>query len=215
MSTLPTKRKYKLVDISEPQKPAKKAWGSERPPTIVPWRRQNNHNEVINDWFYSRWEDNISPYMFAHEVAGRFEDFLKKTDLELYSGSARFRNSLFSAVCTVAYNDWYKHKHVGAPKGLQPLPKGWSSQTIMIWQDFIQSFYLTDRFFEQFWHNIPAGLWEVEFENIRNYLQSILVFYIKYDNELLKENELIAVISEGEWVDPIEADINEHEEDYD
>ena len=44
---------------------------------------------------------------------------------------------------------------------------------------------------------------------MRDYLQSILPYFIKYDETLLGDHGLIAVNSEGEYVDPAEVDDEE------
>lgn len=174
----------------------------------------NNHSEIVNDWFYDKCADDVSPANSVCILTSLFNRCLFKLDLELCMDYKRFRNSVCNAVCLYAYNDFFGSKgDIGVPINIQKFPKGWNSETEFIWQDYIQTFHLNFEFWEKFWKLLPHALWENRFPNLRNYLQSIMIYYIKYNNELLIENELIAINNDGDYVDPSEVDYESEDDD--
>lgn len=220
MTTLnpPQKRKWKLVDISAAAPTAKPsgAWGTRPPPkpssTIVIKRFcAVNIPEIMDDWFYSRRQDDVSPHIFAVALAENFAKEVRQTDLEIVLSPNVFTKKICAAVTAYAHYDYFEHKQIGAPRGMQKAPKGWTKQTLNIWHDYLQSVYFHDGFFERFWRELPTAIWEEEYMHIRVYLQSILPYFIKYDESLLVDHSLIAVNSEGEYVDPADADVEEDE----
>lgn len=199
-----------LVDTSDKKPP--NAWGKEKKQTLGPRRIfGNKREEETNDWFFIPREDTMSPFLFGCAVTEAFADSLKKHHLELCVDFKTFRKSLFSAICSCRYNGFARS---GLPRTLPKPPKGWNSPTEEIWQDFLQWFCFNHEFWETFWHPFPKSIWEEGEHNLRNYVQSILPYYVKRDKELLLYNELIAVNSDGTFVDPLEAEYDEEEEHY-
>lgn len=213
------KVKWCLVDISE--SPTKKmgAWGakpqSTTKQTVVRYTGSNKISESMTDWFFTEHEDEVSPYIFTRTFAENFLKELQKTDFEAIYSPSVFTKKMYAAVTAHVYFDYYEQKQAGVPSNLQKVPKGWTNQTQAIWYDFVHTRYLDDHFFDRFWHNLSLSNWEESYPYIRNYLQSILPYYIKYDNNLLVDHALIAVNSEGEYVDPLEADIEDYDDNYD
>jgi len=204
--------KYNIVEL-----PPKKAWGAPLPPLNAPLPPPpsltlSKRADFINEWFYSKCADDVSPALSVCVITSSFYNYLKNADIELCMDFKNFRNSICNAVCLYAYNDFFDISvDPGTPFNIQKLPKGWNSDTEYIWHDYVQTFYLNFEFWDSFWKTFNCAFWENRFPNIRNYLQSILLYYIKYDNDLLIENELIAVNNDGDYVDPIE--IEEYDED--
>jgi hypothetical protein len=213
------KRKWRIVDISEPMQPKPKplgAWGAKPAPKpqIISQRRggtQNKIGEQMDNWFYTSFEDDVSPFVFTTVVADNFLKEMQDNRLELVHIPSAFIKKVCTAVSAYVYYDYFEQKTVGVPRNIQKVPKGWTNQTENIWFDFIQSRFLNDTFFDRFWHALPPTIWEEGYPRIRDYLQSILPYFLKFDNELLIEHELIAVNSDGEFVDPAEADFYEEE----
>jgi hypothetical protein len=216
-----TKPKWKLGDlpVTEEKRPAN-AWGgaSRSKQTSVSLLRliQNARAdaaaESIDDWFFTPQSDDVSPYLFAKTVAETFLEEVQKTaDLEIALSPPLFTKKICAAITAYVYYEQIG-RQVGVPRELQKSPRGWTAQTHAIWQDYLESVYFTNSFFERFWRRLPPTLLEEAYPQIRGYLQSIFPYFIKYDETLLVDHALIARNSEGEYVDPADADVEEQEE---
>jgi len=212
-----TKQKWKLVDISASEKAQTSARSK---PIIVPLQRwlQNAKihatAETMDEWFFTPQSDDVSPYDFAITLAETFLEEVAKTDLELAVSPSLFIHKICAATTAYVFYD-QKGKQVGAPRALQKPPRGWTTQTHVIWQDYLQLLYFNHSFFDRFWLNFPPAIWEESYPSIRHYLQSILPYFIRFNETLLVDHELIARNSEGEYVDPADADAEEVEDAWD
>lgn len=212
-----TKQKWRIVDISASEQ---KSTSVRSKPVIAPLQRSLQNAkihataETIEEWFFTPQSDDVSPYDFAITLAETFLEEMSKTDLELAVSPTLFIKKICAATTAYVHYD-QMGKQVSAPRTLQKPPRGWTAQTHVIWQDYVQSMYLNHSFFDRLWLKFPSAIWEESYPSIRHYLQGILPYFIRYDETLLVDHELIARNSEGEYVDPADADAEEMDDAWD
>jgi hypothetical protein len=170
--------------------------------------RYNNNQTIkhINEWFNKGIDGDIAPIHTVFKIAKKFSQYLEEYNLTLNMNYSTFFSKLCGATCTLALHK--NSKVIGMPRSIPQSPANWSTEIEIIWNDYIESFYLTIDFWDSFWKSIDTGIWELRLSQFRNYLQSILPLFIKRDLQLLIDMDLIAENSEGKYVDIHDAELD-------
>jgi len=173
-------------------------------------RYNNNHSIThINEWFNKGMGGDIAPIHTVFTIAKKFAQYLEEYNFTLNMNFSAFFSKLCGATCTLAL---HKNKVIGMPRSIPQSPANWSSEIEIIWNDYIESFYLTIEFWDSFWESIDVDIWELSISQFRNYLQSIMPLFIKRDLQVLIDMDLIAENSEGKYVDIYDVDVDIHDE---
>jgi hypothetical protein len=193
-------KKIKVVDISDSKKDT---------PIENTICRYNGNRIIddINNWFNKGKDGDIPPIHTVQEIAKKFRRHLEECNLSLTMNFASFFSKLCRATCTLALRRT-DTKISELSYNIPPPPKDWSQEIEIIWNDYIESFYLNTDFWDSFWSTIETGIWELSLPHFRNYLQSILPLFIKRDLRLLIDSDLVAENSEGKYVDIYDAELD-------
>lgn len=73
------------------------------------------------------------------------------------------------------------------PLGNLPRPRGWKPTNEAAWIDYVRSAILTDTVWESIWTQIPMAMWEEWVYDWRNQIESVVVYYVECQPELILE----------------------------